>query len=102
ESIPIASIGKIKVISIDYRMAPEYTFPAASDDVVAVYRQLLKTYKPKNMGLYGCSAGGLLTAESISRFQKESLPLPAAIGMFCSGASYYQDGVSSSIIRTIR
>jgi acetyl esterase/lipase len=97
ESIPIASVGKIKVISIDYRMAPEYAFPAASEDVAAVYRELLKTYNPKNIGLYGCSAGSLLTAESIAWFQKEGLPLPAAVGMFGGAASYYQEGDSARL-----
>jgi acetyl esterase/lipase len=97
ESIPIASIGKIKVISIDYRLAPEYTFPAASEDVAAVYREVLKSYKPQNIGLYGCSAGGLLAAESIAWFQRASLPIPGAVGMFCAGASYYQEGVSTQI-----
>jgi monoterpene epsilon-lactone hydrolase len=86
ESIPIASMGKIKVISIDYRMAPEYRFPAASEDVAAVYREILKEYRPENIGLYGCSAGGMLTAQSISWFQKNELPLPGAVGMFCGGA----------------
>jgi alpha/beta hydrolase fold len=42
ESIPITAVAKIKVISVDYRQAPEYRFPAATQDVVAVYRQLLK------------------------------------------------------------
>jgi len=87
ESIPIASIGKIKVISIDYRMAPEYTFPAASEDVAAVYRELLKEYKAENIGLYGCSAGGVLTAQSVAWFQNEGLSLPGAVGMFCAAAS---------------
>ncbi len=96
ESAPIATIGKIKVISVDYRMAPEYTFPAASDDVVAVYRQVLKKYQPENIGIYGCSAGGMLTAEAIARFQKEKLPLPAAIGLFCASAHKF-DGDSKDI-----
>ena len=87
ESIPIAAIGRIKVISVDYRMAPEYRFPAASDDVVAVYRELLKTYKPENIGLYGYSAGGVLTSQSIARFQQEGLPLPSAIAMIAGAAS---------------
>jgi len=87
ESIPIASVGEIKVISIDYRMAPEYQFPAASEDVEKVYRELLKQYKPENIGLYGCSAGGMLTAQSVAWFLGKNLPLPAAIGMFCAGAS---------------
>src|SRR5882757_7272124 len=55
ESIPVASVGKLKVISIDYRQGPEATFPAASEDVAAVYTALLKSYKPQNIGIYGCS-----------------------------------------------
>jgi len=86
ESIPIADLGKIKVVSLDYREGPEYKFPAASEDVAAVYRALLKHYKPKNIGIYGCSAGGTLTAEAVAWFEKEKLPLPGAIGIFCAGA----------------
>ncbi|MBI4166876.1 MAG: alpha/beta hydrolase fold domain-containing protein, partial [Acidobacteria bacterium] len=101
ESIPIAVVGKIKVISIDYRMAPEYTFPAASEDVAAVYRELLKTYKPQNIGLYGSSAGGLLAAESIAWFDKHALPLPGAVGMLAGAATYYQEGDSGRIVTAI-
>jgi acetyl esterase/lipase len=97
ESVPIASIGKIKVVSVDYRQAPEYEFPAASEDVAKVYRELLKTYKPANIGIYGCSAGGLLTAESIALFQKEQLPLPGAVGMLCEGAVYWTEGDAGRI-----
>ena len=46
ESIPIAGYTGIKVIAVLYRLAPEHPFPAAVDDAVAVYRELLKTYKP--------------------------------------------------------
>lgn len=97
ESSPIASKGKIKVISVDYRQAPEYTFPAASEDVAAVYREVLKTYQPKNIGIYGCSAGGLLTAESVAWLQKEKLPLPGAVAMFGGAAAYYQEGDTAPI-----
>jgi monoterpene epsilon-lactone hydrolase len=97
ESIPIASVGRIKVISIDYRQAPEYSFPAASEDVAAVYRELLKSYKPNNIGIYGCSAGGLLAAEALAWLQKEKLPMPGAIGMFCAGAGYWTEGDSGYI-----
>jgi epsilon-lactone hydrolase len=83
ESVPIASIGRIKVISVDYRQGPEHTFPAASDDVEAVYRALLKQYKAANIGIYGCSAGGILTAEAVARFIHDKLPVPGAIGTFC-------------------
>jgi acetyl esterase/lipase len=84
EAIPIASVGKIKVVSIDYRLAPEYKFPAASEDVAAVYKELLKTYKPADIGIYGCSAGGKLTAQSVAWFQAHDLPNPGVIGVFCA------------------
>jgi acetyl esterase/lipase len=86
ESIPIASGGGIKVITVAYREGPEYSFPAASEDVAAVYRVLLKDHKPRNVGIYGCSAGGMLTAEAVAWFDKVGLPQPAAVGMFCAAA----------------
>lgn len=94
ESIPISSTGRFKVISIDYRMAPEYQFPAASKDVVDVYTALLQDYKPENIGIYGCSAGGILTAQTIACLQQEGLPLPGAIGMLCAAAYYWNEGDS--------
>ena len=86
ESIPVSALGKIEVVSVDYREGPEYKFPAASEDVAAVYRELLKTHKPQNIGIYGCSAGGMQTAMSVAWFQTHSLPRPGAIGIFCASA----------------
>src|SRR5450755_4780691 len=86
ESIPVAAIGQIEVVSVDYREGPDNKFPSASEDVASVYHELLKTYKPKNIGIYGCSAGGMQTALSVAWFQAHSLPAPGAIGIFCAGA----------------
>jgi acetyl esterase/lipase len=86
-SIPVASIGRYKVITVDYRQGPEHHFPAATEDAVAVYRELLKTYRPENIGIYGCSAGGRLTAQVESWLQSHNLPNPGAIGIFGSGAA---------------
>ena len=83
ESIPIAGLGRITVVTVAYRMAPEFAFPAASEDVASVYRELLKDHRSENIGIYGCSAGGILTAEAVAWFQKEKLPRPGAIGTFC-------------------
>lgn len=97
ESIPIAAVGRIKVISVDYRLAPEHRFPAASEDVASVYREVLKTHAPVSIGIYGCSAGALLTAQTIAWLQHERLPLPGAIGMFCAAAAGYSDGDSNIV-----
>jgi acetyl esterase/lipase len=87
ESMPIASLGRIKVVSVDYRQGPKYHHPAASEDVAAVYRELLKTYRPENVGIYGCSAGGMLTGMSVAWFQRHEMPRPGAIGILCAGAA---------------
>lgn len=86
ESIPIASLGAVRVITVDYREGPEHKFPAASEDVAKVYRELLKQYRADNIGIYGCSAGGMLTAQSVAWFRTHQLPRPGAIGIFGAGA----------------
>lgn len=86
ESVPIAAVTGYKVISIDYRQSPEHAFPSASEDIEAVYKVLLKSYGPENIGIYGCSAGAILTCQSIAWFLKKKTPLPGAIGLFCAGA----------------
>ncbi|MGH8288414.1 MAG: alpha/beta hydrolase [Steroidobacteraceae bacterium] len=83
EAIPIADVGRIKVITIDYRQGPEHVFPAGSEDVAAVYRVLLRHYRPREIGIYGTSAGGILTAEAVAWFEGHKLPVPGAIGTFC-------------------
>jgi monoterpene epsilon-lactone hydrolase len=82
EGVPIASLAKIKVVSVYYRLAPENPFPASVDDTVAVYKALLKTYKPHNIGIFGTSAGAILTAEVAVRLKQLNLPEPAALGFF--------------------
>ncbi|HVZ59448.1 MAG TPA: alpha/beta hydrolase fold domain-containing protein [Terriglobales bacterium] len=82
-SQPIAYLGKIKVVAVDYR---EVIFPLAVEDVANVYSAILKSYKVQNVGLYGCSRGGALAARSLAWFQKHNLPRPAAVGVLCASA----------------
>jgi epsilon-lactone hydrolase len=97
EGVPIANLAKTKVVSIYYRLAPENPFPAAVDDVVAVYRELLKTYKPHNIGIFGTSAGAILTAEVAVRLKQLGLPLPAALGVFSGLADFSRVGESREL-----
>ncbi len=88
EGVPISNLAKIKVVSVYYRLAPENPFPAAVDDVVAVYKELLKTYKPHGIGIFGTSAGATLTAEVAVRLKQLGLPLPGALGLFSVHSDY--------------
>jgi monoterpene epsilon-lactone hydrolase len=97
ESIPIAAYTKIKVVAVLYRLAPEHPFPAAVDDSVAVYRELLKTYKPEHIVIYGTSAGAILTAEVASKLKQLGLPLPAALGIFSGMGDFARDGDSIAL-----
>ncbi len=80
-----------------YRLAPEHPFPAAVDDTIAVYRELLKTYKPAHIGLYGTSAGAILTAEVAVRLKQLHLPLPGALGIFSGLGDFSQNGDSQAM-----
>ena len=97
ESIPIAYYTKIKVVAVLYRLAPESPFPAAVDDSVAVYKELLKTYKPDHIVIYGTSAGAILTAEVAVKLKQLGLPQPAALGIFSGMGDFARDGDSQAL-----
>jgi acetyl esterase/lipase len=97
ESIPIASYTGIKVVAVLYRLAPEHPFPAAVDDSIAVYKELLKTYKPDHIVIYGTSAGAILTAEVAAKIKQLGLPMPAALGIFSGMGDFARAGDSWAI-----
>jgi acetyl esterase/lipase len=78
EAILMAGIGKFKVISIDYRMPPDFPYPAAMDDAMAVWKETVKTSDPKRIAIFGTSTGGGMTLAMVLRARTEGLPLPAA------------------------
>ena len=82
EGDPIANLAKTEVVSVYYRLAPEHPFPAAVEDVVAVYKELLKTHPARSIGIYGTSAGAILTCEVAIKLKQSGLPLPGALGVF--------------------
>jgi len=97
EGIPIAYLTKTKVVSVYYRLAPENPFPAAVEDVVEVYKELLKTYQPRGIGIFGTSAGAILTGEVAVKLKQSGLPLPAALGMFSTLADFSRPADSQQL-----
>jgi acetyl esterase/lipase len=97
ESVPIAAVGRFRIISANYRMAPENRHPAAVEDAAKVYAELLKEFDASRIGVFGCSAGGALTAQIASWLPRHGLPQPAAIGIFGAGGVRLESGDSAYI-----
>ena len=95
ENIPIAALSGVEVVAVLYRFAPEHPFPAAVDDALAVYKNLLVDHDPANIAVYGTSAGAVIGPQLMMRLKAEQLPLPGALGVF-SGESDLQ-GIADSL-----
>jgi monoterpene epsilon-lactone hydrolase len=86
EAIAVASLGQLKVIKVNYRGGGPSI--AGNEDIVAVYGELLKTYQPKHIGMFGASGGCTLAQTTILWLPQQKLPLPGAVGLgTCSGGS---------------
>jgi acetyl esterase/lipase len=69
----------VSALGVEYRLAPEFPFPAALDDCAAAYRWLLKQgIAGQNIAIAGASAGGNLTLALLLKLRDEGDPLPAA------------------------
>ena len=86
-----------EVISVDYRLAPEHRFPAATDDALAAYRGLLNDgTAAASIILMGESAGAGLALATLLSVRAADLPMPAAAVVFSPWVDLTQSGVSMS------
>ncbi len=101
----LSKLGDIRVLNVDYRLAPEFVFPAALEDAVTVYDWLLKEgYAPKKLFVAGDSAGGGLAISLLLKLREQGKPQPAGAILFspwidlaCSGDSYVSRAEQSPI-----
>ena len=79
-SVLISRLAKAQLLNINYRLAPEYPFPAALEDAIKAYNWLIKEKKftPKNIVIVGVSAGGGLTIATILKLKELKIELPLA------------------------
>ncbi|MBR6135720.1 MAG: alpha/beta hydrolase [Clostridia bacterium] len=85
----------IDVYAVGYRLAPEYPYPSALDDVEAAYERLLgRGYDPKRMIICGESAGGGLCYCLMNRLKDKGRPLPSGIVAISPWVDLTQSGTS--------
>lgn len=99
-ALRLAKEAETAALVIDYRLAPEFPYPAALEDCLLVYLKLVeKSFQPERIALVGDSAGGGLAVALTQRLIKKGYPKPACLCLFspwvdlsCSSAAYLERG----------
>ena len=84
----------MRVLLVDYRLAPEHQFPAAVDDCLAVYRALVEESADRPRVIAGDSAGGNLSLITLMRARDAKLPLPACAVLLSPATDITMSGPS--------
>lgn len=108
-TITLGKVTKMRVLSVDYRLGPEYKYPAPLEDALKAYKWLLDSrIKPENIIFAGDSAGGHLTFITLIKLRDEGIPMPAgAIALSpltdasLSGESFFKNAETDPVLGEI-
>lgn len=100
----------MRVLAVDYRLAPDDPWPAGLDDAVAAYDWLLQQQvNPARLVVAGDSAGGGLALALLQRLKREGKPLPAAgvllspwLDLTCSGDSVDMNAATDFVLNRVQ
>ena len=81
EATLIAAYSGYKVLAVDYRMPPDFPYPAAMDDAMAAWKGVLDMAPSANIGLTGTSTGGAMALALVMRAKSEGIALPGALAI---------------------
>lgn len=92
----LSQLTGMRVLLPDYRLAPEYPFPAGMDDCFAVYRWMVDEGCPQRpFALAGDSAGGSLSLVTLMRARDAMLPLPDCAALLSPSTDLTMSGPSA-------
>ena len=99
-SIPAAAATGLRVISVDYTLAPVGKWEKVTDEVLSVFAALQQEkYRLRDIALYGESAGGGLAAGSVLKMRDRGLGMPAALVLWSPWADITNRGDSAITLR---
>lgn len=84
-AVLVSHYSGMPAVVVDYRTAPIHPYPAPLDDVMTVYKELIKKTNPASIAIGGTSAGGNLSMAAIHRMRMEGLPVP---GVYFGGTPW--------------
>jgi len=91
----LAKEANLKMLMVDYRLAPEHPYPAAVEDAMVVYQALLaKGVASQRLIVAGDSAGGNLALATLQKLRDEQFPLPCASVLFSPWLDFSHDSES--------
>ncbi|MDP3493502.1 MAG: alpha/beta hydrolase [Hyphomonadaceae bacterium] len=107
QAIMLAHFGQMKVVSVYYRTSFETapdgfgSSPVTQADITGVYRELLKTHSPSQIGAFGLSGGGQLASHLPVWLEARGLPLPGALGLITPADGRSDYGNSGDTLFTL-